>query len=85
MALSRGLAVMVEKPFTLVCARQLSLVSLAEQKGVPLIVAQNYRYMRSFRTARRLISEGALGPVGMVVCQYYRVPHAMTASLAQPH
>ena len=82
LALSRGLAVLVEKPFTLCLREAVKLVSLAEQKGAPLLVAQNYRYMRSFRTARRLISEGALGPVGMVVCQYYRVPHAMAASLA---
>ncbi len=81
-ALLRGLAVMVEKPFTLSLSEAVKLVSLAEQKGVPLLVAQNYRYMRSFRTARRLISDGVLGPVGMVVCQYYRVPHAMAASLA---
>ena len=82
MALSRGLAVLVEKPFTLRLSEAVKLVSLAEQAGAPLLVAQNYRYMRSFRTARRLISEGLLGRVGMVVCQYYRVPHAMTASLA---
>jgi predicted dehydrogenase len=80
-ALARGLAVMVEKPFTLCLREAKKLVALAEQKGAPLIVAQNYRYMRSFRTARRLIDSGALGPVGMVVCQYYRVPHAMAASL----
>lgn len=86
LALARGLAVMVEKPFTLCLREAVRLVALAEQTGVPLLVAQNYRYLRSFRTARRLIAEGALGPVGtplaMVVCQYYRVPHAMTASLA---
>lgn len=83
LALERGLAVMVEKPFTLSLREAVKLVSLAQQKGVPLIVAQNYRYMRSFRTARRLIEAGSLGPVGMVVCQYYRVPHAMAASLAR--
>ncbi len=82
LALSRGLAVMVEKPLTLCLREAVKLVTLAEQKGAPLVAAQNYRYMRSFRTARRLISDGALGPVGMVVCQYYRVPHAMSASLA---
>lgn len=82
-ALSRGLAVMVEKPFTLRLREAVKLVSLAKQKSAPLIVAQNYRYMRSFRTARRLISEGALGPVGLVVCQYYHVPHEMAASLAR--
>lgn len=81
-ALARGLAVMVEKPFTLCLREAVKLVSLAEEKGTPLIVAQNYRYMRSFRTARRLIEAGALGPVGMILCQYYRVPHAMAASLS---
>lgn len=83
LALARGLAVLVEKPFTLSLREAVELVSLAKQKGAPVIVAQNYRYMRSFRTARRLIDDGALGPVGMVVCQYYRVPHAMAASLAR--
>jgi len=83
LALSRRLAVMVEKPFTLSLREAVQLVTLAEQKGAPLIVTQNYRYMRSFRTARRLISNGVLGPVGMVVCQYYRVPHAISESHAQ--
>lgn len=82
-ALERGLAVMVEKPFTLSLREAQKLVSLGKEKGAPLIVAQNYRHLRSFRTARRLIEAGALGPVGMVVCQYYRVPHAMEASLAR--
>jgi predicted dehydrogenase len=82
-ALSHGLAVVVEKPFTTKLSEAATLIWLATEKGKPLIVAQNYRYMRSFRTARRLISEGVLGPVGMVVCQYYRVPHEMAASLAR--
>ena len=82
-ALSQGRAVMVEKPFTTRLTDAVKLVRLAEQKGVPLLVAQNYRYMRAFRTARRLVSEGALGRVGAVVCQYYRVPHLMAPSLAR--
>jgi predicted dehydrogenase len=83
MALQRGLAVLVEKPFTLRLGTAAKLVTLAQQKAAPLIVAQNYRYMRSFRTAQRLIAEGVLGRVGMVVCQYYRVRHAMSSSLSQ--
>ena len=58
------------------------MVSLADRAGVPLLVAQNYRYMRAFRTARRLIQAGTLGRIGMVVGHYYRVPHAMAASLS---
>jgi predicted dehydrogenase len=82
-ALARKLAVLVEKPFTLDLQEAVDLVSLADANGTPLLVAQNYRYMRSFRTARRLISEGTLGNVGMTVCQYYRTPHDMVASLAR--
>jgi predicted dehydrogenase len=82
-ALARGLAVLVEKPFTLRLSEAVELVKLAEEKRVPLVVAQNYRYMRAHRTARRLIREGALGPIAMVVSQYYRVPHQMAASLAR--
>ncbi|MCM3870976.1 MAG: Gfo/Idh/MocA family oxidoreductase [Pyrinomonadaceae bacterium] len=83
LALSKGAGVLVEKPFTVSLREALQLVESAESKGLPLIVAQNYRYMRSFRTARRLIAEGVLGRIGIVVCQYYRVPHEMTLSLSR--
>jgi len=83
LALAHGLAVMVEKPFALNLHEAKQLVTLAEQKNAPLVVAQNYRYLRSFRTARRLIAEGRLGRVGMVVCQYYKVPHALPAALSR--
>jgi predicted dehydrogenase len=82
-ALSRRLALLVEKPFTQDLREAATLVSTAEGTGTPLLVAQNYRYMRSFRTAHRLVREGRLGKVGMVVMQYYRVPHEMAASLAK--
>jgi predicted dehydrogenase len=82
LALMGGVGVVVEKPFTVKLEEAVRLVELAEQKSLPLIVAQNYRYMRSFRTARQLIADGVLGRVGIVVCQYYRVPHEMALSLA---
>jgi predicted dehydrogenase len=81
-ALSRRVAVLVEKPFTLNLKDAVAIVSLAERQGVPVLVAQNFRYMRAFRTVKRLISDGALGRIGIVTCQYYAVPHEMAASLA---
>jgi predicted dehydrogenase len=85
-AIARGLAVIVEKPFTLTLREAINLSEQAARAKTPLIVAQNYRYMRAFRTARKLISEGVLGRVGMVLTQYYRVPHEMAPSLARlPH
>ena len=82
-ALDRKLAVLVEKPFTLQLGDAVRLVALAETNRTPLLVAQNYRYLRSFRTIKRLIDEGLLGRVGMVVCHYYRPFHSIPDSLAR--
>ncbi|HEV2836588.1 MAG TPA: Gfo/Idh/MocA family oxidoreductase [Pyrinomonadaceae bacterium] len=82
-ALNRKLAVLVEKPFTLRLSEAVRLVSLAGANSTPLLVAQNYRYLRSFRTVKRLINEGVLGRVGMVVCHYYRPFHNIPDSLAK--
>lgn len=73
-ALSRGLATLVEKPFSTSLAAATALVELAERNDVPLVVGQNLRYMRAQRTVRRLLAQGALGQVRMVVCQSYRPP-----------
>lgn len=82
-ALSRGKAVLVEKPFTTSLVDANGLVQLSEMKRVPLLVAQNYRHLRAYRSVRRLISEGRLGRIGMVVLQYYRVPHEMSLAMAR--
>lgn len=81
-ALSRHVAVLVEKPFALSLKDAVAVVSLAERERVPILVAQNYRYMRAFRTVKRLISDRVLGRIGIVACQYYTPPHNMAASLA---
>jgi predicted dehydrogenase len=73
----------VEKPFTLRLAEAARLVALAEQRRVPLMVAQNYRYMRAHRTVRRVIESGALGRIGLIHAHYYRIPHEMAGSLSE--
>ena len=80
-AIAHNLAVLVEKPFTLRLPEAVRLVELAEQKQTPLLVAQNYRYLRSFRTVRRILDEGKLGQINSITCQYFRPPHQMAASL----
>jgi predicted dehydrogenase len=82
-ALERNIAVLVEKPFTLRLSQAVKLVSLADATHTPLLVAQNYRYLRSFRTVKRLIDEGKLGRVGMIVCHYYRPYHNVAEWLAK--
>jgi predicted dehydrogenase len=57
-------------------------VALAGRRGLPLLVAQNYRYMRAHRTVRRVVGEGVLGALSEVCCQYWRPSHVANAGLA---
>lgn len=81
-ALDLGQAVLVEKPFTLDLASAVRVVRLAESRSLPLLVAQNYRYMRAHRTVRRLVSEGVLGRLSAVTCHYWRASHVVNPGLA---
>jgi predicted dehydrogenase len=72
-ALEHGLAVLVEKPFTLDLATAIELTDLAEADGVPLLVAQSYRHLRAHRAAREVVRSGRLGPISQIICQHYRV------------
>jgi len=81
-AINRGLAVMVEKPFALALDEAVRVVRLAESRGVPLQVVQNYRYMRAHRTVRRIVQEGTLGRLSEVSCRYWRATHVVNAGLA---
>jgi predicted dehydrogenase len=71
-ALGRGLAVLVEKPFATSLRDARQLQALADQMRAPLVVGQNYRYMRMPRAVRRLVAEGVLGRVGMVTAESYK-------------
>ncbi len=81
-AIAFGLGVLVEKPFTLDLASAAGLVRLARIRDVPLLVAQNYRYMRAHRTVKRLVREEVLGKLSVVSCHYWRPRHSITPSLA---
>lgn len=76
-ALLHNVAVLVEKPFTLHLDEAVKLVELAERQKVPLLVAQNYRYLRSFRAIRELIAQGRLGRINLIACQYFRPEHQL--------
>ena len=82
-ALSHSKAVFVEKPFTTSLAEANELVSVADKKGIPLMVAQNFRYLRVNRAVRQVVEEGKLGRIGMVVAQYYRGAHHMSPALKE--
>jgi scyllo-inositol 2-dehydrogenase (NADP+) len=71
-ALEAGLPVVVDKPFTATAAEGAGLVRLAASRGLLLTVFQNRRWDGDFRTASRLVAEGALGRVLRFESRYER-------------
>jgi predicted dehydrogenase len=61
--LDAGVAVVVDKPFTVTSGEGRALVEKADRLGVPLTVFQNRRWDGDFRTLQRLLAEKALGEV----------------------
>lgn len=62
-AITLGLPVVSDKPFTLDADRARGLVREAERARVPLTVYQNRRWDADFLTVRALVESGALGDV----------------------
>jgi len=62
-ALERGIPVLVEKPMTVTVAQGRELVALAEERGLPLLVALNPPYWRHCHALRERIQSGAVGEI----------------------
>lgn len=62
-AVSRGVAVVCQKPFTESLAEAEAVTALAEQAGVPLIVHENFRFQPWHREARKILDAGTLGEI----------------------
>jgi predicted dehydrogenase len=69
-ALDAGLDVVCDKPVTHTFAQARDLVSRTRAKGRLFAVAHGYSAYPMTRYARRLVSEGAIGPVRLVQVEY---------------
>ena len=65
-ALEAGKHVLVEKPFAASVAEARQAVELAREKGLTLMVSQQYRHYPAVRKAAELVAGKAFGPVGTV-------------------
>jgi len=71
-ALAAGRAVVVDKPLAATAAEGRELAAEASGRGLLLTVFQNRRWDADLRTARRLLTEGALGEVTRFESRYER-------------
>lgn len=71
-ALRAGRHVLTEKPFAPSLAEARQVVELAAEKGLILMVSQNYRYYPAVRTAQALVRENRVGPIHTVNIDFRR-------------
>lgn len=71
-ALQAGKHVIVEKAFTVTVAQAEELVALARERNLKLSVYQNRRWDSDFKTVRKIVEEGHLGPIVEAEIHYDR-------------
>jgi len=71
-----GVACLLEKPFTEELDQAEDLVRLSDERRVPLVIGQNYRYRAQYRLVAEALRRGDLGRLGAVnaVFNRYRPP-----------
>jgi predicted dehydrogenase len=69
-AIRAGLHVLVEKPISDTMPAALEMVRSAKVASRTLMVTQQYRYQDQPRLLRKLISEGAIGELDHIVCEF---------------
>jgi predicted dehydrogenase len=80
-AIAAGLHVLVEKPFAPSLQDARAMVDAARAADRTLLVGQNYRTMRAWRTVRSLLAEGRLGRLHHVELRYRRDAHVVNDGL----
>ena len=69
MAAQAGKHILVEKPIARTLAEARAMLAVAQEAGVTLMVAENYRFMAAVRQCKALIDGGAVGMLRMVQLQ----------------
>jgi predicted dehydrogenase len=98
-ALRAGKHVLLEKPFAPTLREARELVELAEERGLILMISQNYRFASAVAAVTELVREGSLGRVGPVSLDFrryvntvpveadkhYRIWHPLLADMSIHH
>ena len=66
LAASAGKHILIEKPIATTMAEGEQVIAIAEEAGVTLMVAENYRFMPAVRLCKELVDQGALGRIRVI-------------------
>jgi predicted dehydrogenase len=77
-ALKLGIPVVCEKPIAETQADALEILNASVESGIPVVIAENYRYMDIMIRAREICQVGVLGRLRYVCVDFYR-HHSMNS------
>lgn len=83
-ALDAGLPVLVEKPFAASVQEAREVVDLAAERGLTLMVSQNYRFHPAVHAVRELTREGSLGTLNAISVDFRRTTAKRPAPVGRP-
>ncbi|MAU08817.1 MAG: hypothetical protein CL607_03270 [Anaerolineaceae bacterium] len=84
-ALDAGIPVLTEKPLAGTLDDAQAMLAKAEETGILLTVAQNYRCSALARTVKQVLADGQLGAVGAVDVRFFKGPHFGGFREEMPH
>lgn len=76
--IKRGLPLLVEKPLTEDYASSQDIVNRAEERGLPLIIGMQFRYMPVIQAYKRLFETGGFGTPSFSQFSYIRTRNPMS-------
>jgi predicted dehydrogenase len=83
--LERGLHLLLEKPMTIRPPDAKALASLAEARGVELIVGYPWHYNRQVLAVRDAIADGRIGAIEYVSCQFASIVRELYRGNPEPY
>lgn len=73
-AFAKGIPVFSEKPLAENIQEAVEVIKISNQKKVPFVISQNYRYKPIIHAAKQFIAEGKIGKIENVYIQFFKDP-----------
>lgn len=83
--LERGLHLLLEKPMTIAPADARDLATLAEKRGIELIIGYPWHYNRQVLAVRDTIADGRIGKIEYVSCQFASIVRELYRGNPEPY
>ncbi|ERJ11644.1 Gfo/Idh/MocA family protein [Haloplasma contractile] len=73
--LEHNIPILLEKPISTCYKDAIAILKRSEDKNIPVMIAENYRYQKKARKVKKLLTNGVIGKISSVNIDFYRNHH----------